>query len=539
MLGLAALAAGAPAGAQEALVCGAPRRDTLAAGASRQWSVGGPAGAAVLIQTASVSRDLGPIRMRVTGAGGVLADTCAGVVQFTSEAQPVVVQVSQCFGGDGGEYAISVNVVTDDAGNCGRALLCGATPDGTGFGVPGEVDSFMLSATAGEPITLRLNYTTTTGAPSLRLFDPDGTELPVENRCGGQVTVMPARTGIYTALVSACGPPVSRPYRIEFNDPACPAGPVITHMGLADASNNTLRPIGFDDAGRPVFHQPFGQGMTLVVEARAGANRQNPGPYPAPYFVNAERHDPDLQVIVSRPLGNGDPAICDTFPPLLGGVPATVPFAFENSVPALDIMHDLGCRFLDGTGQLVARQSTLDACTRSDEAFGFGFVDRASRLQFCGLIASAWHFPPGDTLVAARLKDGRVEEFGETREIVVRVGAATSPTATSTPTRTSPPPPTRTSTPTATRTSPLIVTATPTRSPEPTATGPTPTGGPFCAGDCGGDGRVTIDELTRTLAVVLGQTSLAQCRAADGDRNGRLDIGDLILAVTRALNGCP
>lgn len=536
------------AGAQEPLNCGEPRRGSVPGGGQQSWSLAVAPGAAVLIQTVALTPAMGPVRTRVVGPGGVLVETCSGVVQFTTGTQPLQVEISQCFPGNGGEYAISANVISDGPGNCGRPLTCGATPDGVRFGIPGEVDSFVLSASMHEPATLRLNYTRDAGAPAVRIFDPDGIELPIENRCAGQVTFTPDKAGLYTALVAACGAPGSWPYRVEFNDPTCPAGPVITHMGIADASSNAQLPIGYDDAGRPVFNQSFGQGMTLVIEGRSGANRQNPGPYPAPYFVNAELHDPDLQVIVSRPLGNGDPEICDTFPPLLGGVPATVPFVFQDTAPALDIIHDLGCRFLDGSGQLIARQSTLEACTRSDEGFGFGFVDRASRLQFCGLIASAWSFPMGDTIVAARLKDSRTEQFGAPREIVVRIGpptpVAVTPTATvNAPTRTA----TRTPTPTATRprpptqrpTSTETRTRTPTRTPTPTATGPTPTLHPFCAGDCSMDGTVTIEDLVRTLAVVLGTVSLSDCPAADGDHNGRLDIGDLILAVTRALEGCP
>ncbi len=548
-IGATALLAAAPAGAQEALVCGEPRRGMLAGGGTQAWVVATAPGASVLIQTASLTASMGPVRMRVSGAQGVIADTCSGVVQFTSGPQSVLVEVSQCFGGAGGAYAISANVVTDGAGNCGRPLTCGATPDGIGFDMPGEVDSFLLSAGSAEPVTLRLNYTTGSGAPSVRLFDPDGVELPVENRCGGQITFTPAKVGLYTALVSACGPPVSRPYRVELSEPGCPAGPVITAMGIANASNAVQRPIGYDEAGRPVFHQQFGHSLTLVIEGRAGANRQNPGPYPAPYFVNAELHDPDLQVIVSRPLGNGDPTICDTFLPELGGVPATEPFAFQDTAPALDIIHDLGCRFFDGAGQLVARQSSLEACTTSDEGFGFGYIDRNSRLQFCGMINPAWAFPTGDTLVAARLKDARTEEFGTPREIVVRVGPATpvTPTPTATAfanaTRTAPRTPTPTATRTRTATSRPSATATrtrtATRTPTPTATGPTPTEHPFCAGDCSTDNIVTIEDLIRTLAVVLGTVSLVDCPAADGDHNGRLDIGDLVLAVTRALDGCP
>ena len=330
---------------------------------------------------------------------------------------------------------------------------------------------------------------------------------------------------------------------------------MITTFALANAANDPLQPIGSDAAGRPVFNHPFGQGFSLVLEARAGANRHNPGVYPAPYFEGEDLQPPDLQMILSRPLGDGSAVICDTFPPDLGGVPATVPFRFDDSSPALDIIHDMGCRFVDGTGQLVARQSSLEACTRSNDAFGFGFVDRGSRIQFCGLIATAWSFPLGDTIVAARIKDIEAGEFGQPREIVVRIGEPTLPSVTPTPTAS--PSPTRTapSSPTATRTKKptntptwtpptILVTATatrsrtPTRTATPTATGPTPTPSGTCPGDCNGDRLVTIADLTEVLTIVIGDAPLSNCPAADADGDGTLTIGDIIAAVNSALNGC-
>lgn len=551
-LALAGLLLAAPAGAQESLVCGVPVSRALAAGATHHYTLAPRVGSAVVIQAADVGTTLGLLRIRVSGPGGTLADTCQGVAQFTAVPGPLDLQISQCGGSNDGQYTVSLNVVSDDGGNCGRPLLCGATPDGIGFAVPGEADSFLLSLHAGERVTLRLNYTDGLGAPLLRLFGPDGVELALQGPCAGQVSIDPDRgDGLYTALISACDQPVRRPYRIEFSDDACPEGPVITTFLVANAANDPLKPSGFDGAGRPIFKHPYGQGFSLVLEARAGANRHNPGVYPAPYFAGGTLMDPDMQMIQSRPLGDGSAVVCDTAPPLLGGVPATVPFRFDDSPMARDTIHDMGCRFVDGAGQLVARQNSIEACTRSDQAFGFGFVDRGSRIQFCGLIATAWSFPPGDTIVAARVKDGDEGEFGQPREIVVRIGETTTPsvtarpTATATPTRATPPTATATRTPPATATR----TATPsspgsTATPTPTGTGSTPTATrtlpPMaCAGDCNGDRRVSIADLTQVLTILIQSAPLAGCPAADADGNGVLTINDVIAAVNAALYGCP
>ena len=131
---------------------------------------------------------------------------------------------------------------------------------------------------------------------------------------------------------------------------------------------------------------------------------------------------PDLQLIVSRPLGNGNPIVCDTRAPMLGGVPATDPLVFSNDPSVIAAINDLGCRVDDGAGQPLARPVSQQACTSSNlSSTGYAFVSAESTVQYCLPIAAAWAFPRGDTIVAARVRDidGRA---GATREIVVRVG---------------------------------------------------------------------------------------------------------------------
>lgn len=566
---LGALFVATPGLAQPPLACGVPVSGTLGAGGVQTYALSTAPGATVFIQTSDISGTIGLVRMRLTGPGGTeILDTCSGIAKFSGRAGVLQLQVSACNGSGVGTFTTSLNVVSDGAGSCGRAVVCGATPEGVGLELPGEVDALLLSLEAGRRAIVRVNYTSAAGAPALRLFDPDGVEVSLPSRCAGTITIDPGTTGIYTALVAACSRPISADYRLEFFDDLCPVGPAVTHFGVANASNDPQRPIGFDPVGRPVFNQPFGQGFSLVVEARAGANRRNPGRFSGPYFVDGELRPPDLQMILSRPLGDGSPVICDTAMPDLGGVPATVPFAYP-SAPA--IVEDFGCRFVDGSGELIARTSSPEACTRSDAGFGFGFVDRGSNLQFCGGIASAWRFPEGDTIVAARIADGTEQALGAARELVVRVGDATprtaspSATPTATPTRSPSRPPTatatasrtRTATPTATNTPANTVrstatatrTRTETRTATATATGPTPDGPTStatatppvaaCAGDCSGDGVVSIDELTRVIAIVLGSAPLEDCPPADALGDGALSVLDVIAAVRHSLRGCP
>jgi len=84
---------------------------------------------------------------------------------------------------------------------------------------------------------------------------------------------------------------------------------------------------------------------------------------------------------------------------------------------------------------------------------------------------------------------------------------------------------------------PPPATATPTRgSPSPTRT-PTPTAVPAgCAGDCDGDGAVTVAELIGGVASALGGGT--PCDAIDRNGDGRITVAELVAAVASALDGC-
>ena len=60
-----------------------------------------------------------------------------------------------------------------------------------------------------------------------------------------------------------------------------------------------------------------------------------------------------------------------------------------------------------------------------------------------------------------------------------------------------------------------------------------------CAGDCAGDGSVTIDNLVRGVNIALGLQPLSNCTAMDSDGGGSVDVGELVRAVNSALKGCP
>ena len=68
---------------------------------------------------------------------------------------------------------------------------------------------------------------------------------------------------------------------------------------------------------------------------------------------------------------------------------------------------------------------------------------------------------------------------------------------------------------------------------------PTRTVGPDpCAGDCSGDQIVTIDEVTRTIALALGRGDVMDCPVADVNDNGFVTIDEIIDALNASLLGC-
>jgi hypothetical protein len=59
-----------------------------------------------------------------------------------------------------------------------------------------------------------------------------------------------------------------------------------------------------------------------------------------------------------------------------------------------------------------------------------------------------------------------------------------------------------------------------------------------CAGDCGGDGEVGVDEIITMVNVALGNADVSACRAGDSSSDGEITIGEIIAAVNNALGGC-
>jgi hypothetical protein len=83
----------------------------------------------------------------------------------------------------------------------------------------------------------------------------------------------------------------------------------------------------------------------------------------------------------------------------------------------------------------------------------------------------------------------------------------------------------------------LVATATPTGTPDAPPTPPvaTATVAAGRAGDCDGDGTISVSELVRGVGIALGTLPLAACPGADRDGNGTVRIEELIATLAAAL----
>lgn len=64
-------------------------------------------------------------------------------------------------------------------------------------------------------------------------------------------------------------------------------------------------------------------------------------------------------------------------------------------------------------------------------------------------------------------------------------------------------------------------------------------GGTTCAGDCNGDGNVSVDELVIGVNIALGNAALENCPSFDSNADGSVTVDEVIAAMTHALIGCP
>lgn len=176
-----------------------------------------------------------------------------------------------------------------------------------------------------------------------------------------------------------------------------PIGPIVTFFGAARADGSTVQPKSVDKKGIPTYISAVGSGFMLVVEAEPGASGLEPARRVFAYVPGDPKSRPDLEIEANRDMGDGSPAVCDRSRPKIGGIPGINPPSFAETQRVSDAINDFACRFE------IFVQS--DASCTQDKNGEYSFINKDSTTQFCMIVARAWAFPPGETLLSVRVRD--------------------------------------------------------------------------------------------------------------------------------------
>ncbi|MDX2166876.1 MAG: hypothetical protein SF182_07425 [Deltaproteobacteria bacterium] len=174
-------------------------------------------------------------------------------------------------------------------------------------------------------------------------------------------------------------------------------GPIVTYAGIARADGRKIEPQGKTAQGVPIFLHPVGSGFMLVIEGKPGIANEEVARGIFRHDPNDPTQQPDLQIEVNRPLGDGNPAVCDARKPNLGGIPAIDPPSFAPSPKVSAALNDFGCRF-----EIFIESNASGTVNKYGD---FEFFNPESKVQFVMVVARSWSFPLGDTLVSVRLRD--------------------------------------------------------------------------------------------------------------------------------------
>ncbi|MFQ5668598.1 MAG: hypothetical protein ACE5I7_19505 [Candidatus Binatia bacterium] len=176
-----------------------------------------------------------------------------------------------------------------------------------------------------------------------------------------------------------------------------PIGPIVTFFGAARADGSSVEPERVDAKGIPTYLSHVGSGFMLVVEVKPGESGYEPGRRVFAYVPDDPSVRPDLEIETNRDMGDGSRVVCDRRRPNIGGIPAINPPSFAERKPISDAINDFSCRFETFT-------ESESACTLNQYG-DYSFVKKDSTTQFCMIVARAYLFPVGKTLLSVRVRD--------------------------------------------------------------------------------------------------------------------------------------
>ncbi len=174
-------------------------------------------------------------------------------------------------------------------------------------------------------------------------------------------------------------------------------GPEVTFFGAARADGSFVEPQSIDKKGIPVYRSEVGSGFMLVVEVKPGKSGYEAGRRVFAYMPDDPKLRPDLEIETNRDMGDGSPEVCDRVRPHIGGIPAINPPNFAETQKVSNTINDFSCRFetfIESDG----------SCTLSKNG-DYSFVNKQTTTQFCMIVARAYIFPIGRTLLSVRVRD--------------------------------------------------------------------------------------------------------------------------------------
>jgi hypothetical protein len=174
-------------------------------------------------------------------------------------------------------------------------------------------------------------------------------------------------------------------------------GPIVTFFGAARADGSMVQPKEVDKKGIPTYISAVGSGFMLVVEAKPGLSNLDPALRVFAYVQDDPKSRPDLEIEADRNMGDGSPAVCDRTRPKIGGIPGINPPSFAETQRVSDAINDLACRF-----EIFTQSDSSCTLQKNGE---YSFINKDSTVQFCMIVARAWAFPPGKTLISVRVRD--------------------------------------------------------------------------------------------------------------------------------------
>jgi hypothetical protein len=206
-------------------------------------------------------------------------------------------------------------------------------------------------------------------------------------------TVPPSTPSPVPAAGAIPTPPAKPPVKARKGEPI---GPIVTFFGAVRADGSKAEPKSVDK-GIPTYVSTAGSGFMLVVEVKPGASGLEPARRVFAYVPGDPKSRPDLEMEADRDMGDGSPAVCDRTRPNIGGIPGIKPPSFAETQRVSDAINDLACRF----ETFIESESS---CTKNKNE-DYSFIANDSTTQFCMIVARAWAFPPGTTLLSVRVRD--------------------------------------------------------------------------------------------------------------------------------------